>query len=61
MTGSISSRPINDLSILVDEVFVPVLTSTVNHVGWPGVVIQDIDSQLLMLRNCIAEVTLLHP
>lgn len=51
-----SSRPINDLSILVDEVFVPILSSPVNHKGWPGVVVQDVKAQLQTLRNSIAEV-----
>lgn len=54
--GSISAKPINDLSVLVDEVFVSVLTNPLNSDGWPDVVIKDIDNQLQNLRNNIAEV-----
>lgn len=54
--GSISARPILDLSSLVDDIFVPVLTNPLNTAGWPEVVLKDVDSQLQTLRNNIAEV-----
>lgn len=45
-----------DLSSLVDDVIVPVLTNPLNTDGWPDVVLKDIDNQLQTLRNNIAEV-----
>lgn len=51
-----SPKPIDDLSILVDEVFYPLLTNEQNQRGWPEVIKKDMEIQLQELRNTIAEV-----
>lgn len=54
-----SPNPINDLSILVDEVFYPLLTNESNQRGWPEVIKKDMEIQFQELRNTIAEVSVI--
>lgn len=46
----------NDISILLDEVYYPILNHPGNQEGWPDVIKKDIDSHVQELRNVIAEV-----
>ena len=41
ISGDLATRSIDQLSCLVDEVFVPLLSNTDNHKGWPEVVAQE--------------------
>lgn len=52
-----SSKCIDDLSIMVDQIFYPILKNPMNHDGWPEVVCKDVSSQIQELRNTIAEVS----
>ena len=47
----------NDISILLDEVYYPILNNPANQEGWPEVIKKDIDLHIQDLRNIIAEVT----
>lgn len=50
----------NDISILLDEVYYPILNHPGNQEGWPDVIKKDIDSHVQELRNVIAEVKLTY-
>jgi dynein heavy chain len=54
--GDMSSSPINDLSVLLDDVFYPILSNVNNQEEWPDVIKKDVDLQVQELRNVIAEV-----
>lgn len=54
--GDMSQRPMNDISILLDEVYYPILNNPANHEGWPDVIKKDVDLHIQDLRNTIAEV-----
>ena len=54
--GDISPRPVDDLAILVDNVFFPILSNPNNQVGWPVVITNDVTSHMQELRNIVAEV-----
>lgn len=51
-----SSQPVEDLAVLVDHVFFPILNNPLNQEGWPNVVIKDILEHIQELRNIVAEV-----
>lgn len=51
-----SGSPIDDVSVILDEVLYPMLSNPKNQVGWPDVIKKDIDSHIQELRNVIAEV-----
>lgn len=51
-----SSRPMSDLSILLDNVYIPILNNVLNMENLPQVIKKDIDSKIQDLRNVIAEV-----
>jgi dynein heavy chain, axonemal len=52
-----SPKPMNDISILLDEVYYPILNNPANQEGWPDIIKKDIDSHIQDLRNVIAEVS----
>ena len=54
--GDMSPRPVNDISILLDHVYNPILNNPANQDGWPDVISKDIDNHIQDLRNVIAEV-----
>lgn len=56
MFGDLSSRPVNDVSILLDHVFNPILNNPENQSEWPETIKKDIDNHIQDLRNVIAEV-----
>ncbi len=51
-----SAFPIDDVSVILDDVFYPMLSNANNQIGWPEVIKKDIDSHIQELRNVIAEV-----
>lgn len=55
-----SARPINDISILLDDVYYPILNNPANQEGWPDVIKKDVDLHIQELRNVIAEVSILR-
>lgn len=55
--GDISARPMHDVSILLDDIFYPILNNINNQTEWPEVIKKDIDLHIQDLRNAIAEVS----
>lgn len=51
-----SENPILDFSMMVNEIFVPMITNPHNTKGWPEVVKKDTEKQIQKLRNNIDEV-----
>lgn len=56
MYGDLSAGPIDDLAVIVDEVFYPIISNPRNQEGWPDVIKKDVDSHFQDLRNIITEV-----
>jgi dynein heavy chain len=54
--GDMSPRPMNDISILLDDIYYPILNNPANQEGWPEIIRKDIDLHIQDLRNVIAEV-----
>ncbi|ERL93730.1 hypothetical protein D910_11016 [Dendroctonus ponderosae] len=51
--GDMSGKPIEDLSVLVEGVFVPLMSNPANQVGWPKVVAQDVVSHVRTFKNTV--------
>ena len=49
IVGDLATRSIDQLSCLVDEIFVPLLSNTDNHKGWPEMVAQDVQKHVRFL------------
>ncbi|XP_060520898.1 dynein beta chain, ciliary-like [Cylas formicarius] len=54
--GDMSGKPIEDLSVLVEGVFVPLLSNPANHKGWPKVVAQDVVSHVRTFKNTVDQI-----
>ena len=54
--GDMAPRPVDELAVLVDEVFMPLLVNPVNHRGWPAVVADDVKKHLYGLKCDLYEV-----
>lgn len=55
--GDMSPKPMHDISILLDDIFYPILNNPNNQTRWPEVIKKDIDLHIQDLRNAIAEVS----
>ncbi|XP_066917361.1 dynein beta chain, ciliary-like [Clytia hemisphaerica] len=49
--GDLSNTPLDQLSALVEEVLVPLLSNKKNHQAWPAVVSQDVMKHVYSLKN----------
>ncbi|XP_055614548.1 dynein beta chain, ciliary, partial [Uranotaenia lowii] len=56
MYGDLSANPIDDLAVIADEIFYPIVSNPRNQEGWPDVIKKDVDSHFQDLRNIITEV-----
>lgn len=54
--GDLATRAIDQLSSLVDEVFVPLLSNSDNHKGWPEMVAQDVEKHVHSLKSTVYQV-----
>ncbi|XP_018352750.1 PREDICTED: dynein heavy chain 9, axonemal-like [Trachymyrmex septentrionalis] len=54
--GDMASKPIEELSVLVEEAYVPILSNPKNHKGWPRVIGEDVKKHVYDLRNLICQV-----
>ncbi|XP_018058898.1 PREDICTED: dynein heavy chain 9, axonemal [Atta colombica] len=54
--GDMASKPIEELSVLVEEAYVPILSNPKNHKGWPRVIGEDMKKHVYDLRNLICQV-----
>ncbi|XP_042858403.1 dynein beta chain, ciliary-like [Penaeus japonicus] len=51
--GDISPQPLDQLSTLIEEVFIPLLENPGNRDGWPDMVKEDVSRQLYSLRGTV--------
>lgn len=51
--GHLAGTPLNQITTLVEEIFVPVLSSKRNHRAWPHFISQDVDRHVEAIRNKI--------
>lgn len=56
IVGDLATRSIDQLSCLVDEVFVPLLSNEENHDGWPEMVAQDVKKHVHNLKSTVYQV-----
>ncbi|XP_059622514.1 dynein beta chain, ciliary-like [Phlebotomus argentipes] len=54
--GDTSTRSIEDLAVLVEEIFFPLLSNQVNRIDWPEPIAKDVESHMQELRDVVAEV-----
>ncbi|KOC63491.1 Dynein beta chain, ciliary [Habropoda laboriosa] len=54
--GDMAPNPIEELAVLVEDAYVPILSNPKNHVGWPEVVCKDVKKQVYDLRSLIWQV-----
>ncbi|XP_031634969.1 dynein beta chain, ciliary-like, partial [Contarinia nasturtii] len=54
--GDLATKAIDQLSCLVDEVFVPLLSNEVNFEDWPEIVAQDVQKQVHNLKSTVYQV-----
>lgn len=57
IVGDLATRSIDQLSSLVDEVFVPLLSNEDNHDGWPEMVAQDVQKHVHNLKSTVYQVS----
>lgn len=56
IVGDLTTRPIEQLSCLVDDVFVPLLSNEKNHAVWPEMVAQDVKRHVHNLKSTVYQV-----
>lgn len=56
VVGDLATRSIDQLSTLVDEVFVPLLSNEENYCDWPEIVAQDVQKQVHNLKSTVYQV-----
>lgn len=56
VVGDLATRSIDQLSILVDDIFVPLLSNEENYVDWPEIVAQDVQKQVHNLKSTVYQV-----
>ncbi|XP_031848127.1 dynein beta chain, ciliary [Nomia melanderi] len=54
--GDMAPNPIEELAVLVEDAYVPILSNPRNHVGWPEVARADVKQQIYNLRSIIWQV-----
>ncbi|GAB1866294.1 Dynein beta chain, ciliary [Camponotus japonicus] len=54
--GDMAPKPIDELSILFEEAYVPILSNPKNHKGWPRVIGEDVKEHVYDFRNIICQV-----
>ncbi|KAG5897820.1 hypothetical protein JTB14_011820 [Gonioctena quinquepunctata] len=56
ISGDLSSKIIDQLASLVDEIFVPLLSNPMNHTKWPAVIAKDVHKHVHSLRSTVYQV-----
>ncbi|XP_072332362.1 dynein beta chain, ciliary-like [Scyliorhinus torazame] len=56
MLGEILQHPVEHLTILINEVLVPILSNTNNHLGWPQAVCHDVRKYIEIIKSKIFDV-----
>ncbi|KAK1137302.1 hypothetical protein K0M31_001815 [Melipona bicolor] len=54
--GDMAPNPIEELAVLVEDAYVPILSNPKNHVAWPEIVRKDVKKQVYDFRSLIWQV-----
>lgn len=54
--GDMAGKPVEELAVLVEEVFLPLLSNEGNQKGWPQVVADDVISHVQAFNNIVYQV-----
>lgn len=54
--GDMGGKPVEELAVLMDGVFVPLLSNPKNQKGWPKVVAEDVISHVRSFKNTVDQV-----
>lgn len=54
--GDMGGKPIEELSVLMEGVFVPILSNPKNQQGWPKVVCEDVELHVRTFKNTVEQV-----
>lgn len=55
--GDMAGKPIEELSVLLDTVFLPILSNPGNQKGWPQVVADDVVAHVRSFKNAVEQVS----
>lgn len=55
--GDMGCKPVEELAVLVEQVYAPLLCNKQNHLGWPHVVSEDVINHVLAFKNTVYQVT----
>ncbi|XP_043549538.1 dynein axonemal heavy chain 11 isoform X1 [Chiloscyllium plagiosum] len=56
MLGEILQHPVEHLAVLINEVLVPILSNSNNHLGWPQAISYDVRKHIEMIKSRISVV-----
>lgn len=54
--GDMGGKPIEELAVLMEGVFVPILSNPKNQEGWPKVVCEDVVAHVRTFKNTVDQV-----
>lgn len=54
--GDMAARPVEELAVLTEEIFLPLLSNDQNHHGWPKVVAEDVVAHVQAFKNVVYQV-----
>lgn len=54
--GEFSSKSVDELAVLTEEIFFPLLSNPLNHQGWPDVVSKDVTTHIEAFKNTVYQV-----
>ncbi|KAK2582958.1 hypothetical protein KPH14_009015 [Odynerus spinipes] len=56
IVGDMAPKPIDEAAVLIEEVYLPVLTNPRNQIGWPAIASEDVKKHIYDLRNLISQI-----
>ncbi|XP_031327312.1 dynein beta chain, ciliary-like [Photinus pyralis] len=56
LIGDMSPKPVEEIAVLVEEVFLPVLSNPANQTKWPAVIAADITKHVYAFRNKVYQI-----
>ncbi|KAL0116299.1 hypothetical protein PUN28_011253 [Cardiocondyla obscurior] len=54
--GDMALKPIEELSVLIEEAYIPILSNPKNHKGWPSVISEDVKKHIYNFGNAICQI-----
>ncbi|XP_047352693.1 dynein beta chain, ciliary-like [Vespa velutina] len=54
--GDMAPKPIEEADVLIEEVYLPILTNPINHTGWPLIAKEDVKKHVYDLRSLLYQI-----